>query len=73
MKRHFSDDHRVLSRIVMKSFSKWGREVGVQKMFLARRKTANVRKVGTEVMMRLKTLVQTYEETRDYRGECKEK
>jgi hypothetical protein len=57
----------------MKSFSKWGREVGVQKMFLARRKTANVRKVGTEVMMRLKTLVQTYEETRDYRGECKEK
>jgi len=37
--------------------------VGVQKMFLARRKAANVRKVGTEAMMQLKTLVQTYEET----------
>jgi hypothetical protein len=66
LKRHFSAVHRVLSRIVMrivsKAFGKWEREVGVQKMFLARRKAADVRKVGTEAMMQLKTLVQTYEE-----------
>jgi len=66
LKRHFSAAHRVLSRVVMrivsKAFHKWEKEVGVQKMFLARRKAADVRKVGTEAMMQLKALVQTYEE-----------